>query len=396
MRSKKRLVTTAIIMAVMLTMIVPSAYGVQPENAGTLYSVYLDWLQGKPVGLASIEVSTDRSVEDATIVIVDYTFGEPKILYVGSSKTPTVKIKRIPERTESITIVRDGKTYEEVKTVYREVTLLVIVSGKQYWGTQFIQFSPEKPLSKVIAKINLHEGKADRSLKGYSFSATSVYLGEMDISDIKIFTLHSVPGVTQKLVIDEDDKIAIDSFSQTTSISEEVDPYGWVPSGKVNTPFGYSSEVPTSNGKMNIVYATVTYRVDKYYICGNLMCRAVYELVPQEIAGFSGIEEQNDPGTIPSNLRKYAHLRSAGNSFNIYFHDNRDDGGVYFSSAVSGYIGTGVSICFTGTVNTYRASESSHRPSFNITITRWYGNKLYYAKYSQEGNYYEVPLEWGS
>ncbi|WP_367884614.1 hypothetical protein [Thermococcus sp. JCM 11816] len=156
MRSKKKLAVAAVIVAVMVTMIIPSAYGVQPDNAGTLYSTYLDWLQGKPVGgLAKISLGMDHQIQRATLVVVDYTLGgEPKILYQGPMLTPTVKIQRIPKGTKIETVIKDGKVVREPRTVYRPVKLLIIVSGENYWGgTKFIEFHPEKPLTSVNIKV---------------------------------------------------------------------------------------------------------------------------------------------------------------------------------------------------------------------------------------------------
>lgn len=145
---------------------------------------------------------------------------------------------------------------------------------------------------------------------------------------------------------------------------------------------------------MKTVYATVRYRIDRYDVCGYLICRTVYELIPQEIVYFSKIDTDNDPGTIPSNLIRYSHLRDAGDEFTAYFQESSDDGGVYFSTSVSACAGEGVQICFSGTVDTYRQS-SNNRPAVKVIINSWHGNVLYFAKYSENGNYYEVPLQWG-
>lgn len=398
MRSKKKLAVAAVIVAVMVTMIIPSAYGVQPDNAGTLYSTYLDWLQGKPVGLAKISLGMDHQIQRATLVVVDYTLGEPKILYQGPMLTPTVKIQRIPKGTKIETVIKDGKVVREPRTVYRPVKLLIIVSGENYWGTKFIEFHPEKPLTSVNIKVPLHRDNIGPSIQNLNpkneFQATSVKVGDMFMEDVKIFRLYSVPGVEEHLIINEDDTLAIDSFSQTVAQWEQPSSDRWERSGRVSTPFGYASEVPTSDGKMKTVYATVRYRIDRYDVCGYLICRTVYELIPQEIVYFSKIDTDNDPGTIPSNLIRYSHLRDAGDEFTAYFQESSDDGGVYFSTSVSACAGEGVQICFSGTVDTYRQS-SNNRPAVKVIINSWHGNVLYFAKYSENGNYYEVPLQWG-
>ncbi|MDK2914250.1 MAG: hypothetical protein PWQ79_1165 [Thermococcaceae archaeon] len=401
MRKWEKLMIPLLGVVLVVFVAVPLAYGVSPADSDVLYSTYLDWLQGKPVGLASVSVQIDRSLEDMVVVVVDYSEGEPKILYVGTSTAPLVKVARIPVGTYTEREVVDGEAKEVLKTRFRENKLLVIVSAKGYWGARFVEFSPEKPLSKLEVRVPLkEEGSGVTSYSGGRVSASVVSLGTKIVDNIKLFKLHSVPGVTQKVIIDENDKMAIDSFSQAGNAwSEEVDPNGWERSGSVNVPFGYAPDnLGASNGEMKVVYGRVRYRLDRYYVCGYLLCRPIYELVPEEIVGFSKIETLSDPGKIPSGLIKEAHLKTAGESFRVFFHDLSDDGGVYLSTpSLSFCIGEGVNVCFTGSVDSYRKSEgAASRIAFQIIINNWRGSRLYYAKYSSRGNYYEVPLEWGS
>jgi len=385
----------AVITVIVLLVAVPAVYGVQPDNAGVLYSAYLDWLQGKPVGLAQVNPILPHNVEKATLVVIDYTSGQPKVLYKGSFMSPTVKIKRIPVGTKLKTVIKDGRVSQVTVMEYRPVQLLVIVSAKDYWGARFVEFTPDKPMTLVNAKVPLHRDGIGESIKnlGTGFRVTTETVGSAYM-DLKIFRLHSVPGVEETLVINNGNTIAIDSFSQEVESWEDPSPTGWERSGAVNTVFGYGAPVPTSNGEMKIVYGHVRYRVDKYTVCGYLICRTFYELNPQEIEYFSKIDTKSDPETIPSNLPKRYHLRSAGNSFTVYFDKSNDDDGVYFSTSVSTCFGEGVTICFTGNVDTYRKSDGN-RPSIRVIIHSWHGDKLYFAKYSSRGNYYEVPLQWG-
>lgn len=395
MRSKKRLAVMAVITVIVLLVAVPAVYGVQPDNAGVLYSTYLDWLQGKPVGLAQVNPIIPHSIEKATLVVIDYTSGQPKVLYKGSFMNPTVKIKRIPVGTKLKTVTKNGKASQVMVTEYRPVQLLVIVSAKNYWGAKFVEFTPNKPMTPVNARVPLHRDNIGESIKnlGRGFQVTTETAGSAYM-DLKIFRLHSVPGVEETLIINSGNTIALDSFSQAVESWEDPSPTGWERSGAVNAVFGYGAPVPTSNGEMKIVYGHVRYRVDKYTVCGYLVCRTFYELKPQEIEYFSKIDTKSDSGTIPSYLPKRYHLRSAGNRFTVYFDKSNDDGGVYFSTSISTCFGEGVTICFTGNVDTYRES-SGNRPSVRVTIKDWHGALLYFAKYSSNGNYYEVPLQWG-
>ena len=394
MRSKKRLAVMAVITVIVLLVVVPAVYGVQPDNSGVLYSTYLDWLQGKPVGLAQVNPILPHNVEKATLVVIDYTSGQPKVLYKGPFMSPMVKIERIPVGTKLKTVTENGRVSQVTVTEYRPVQLLVIVSAKDYWGARFVEFTPDKPMTPVNAKVPLHRDGIGESIKnlGTGFQVTTETVGSAYM-DLKIFKLHSVPGVEETLVINNGNTIALDSFSQAVESWEDPSPTGWERSGAVNTVFGYGAPVPTSNGEMKIVYGHVRYKADKYTVCGYLICRTFYELVPQEIEYFSKIVTQHDPGTIPSNMIREYHLKDAGNNFDVYFHNNHDDGGLYFSTSVSACSGGGIAVCFTGNVNTYR--KSTNPPIISVKINSWHGDKLYFAPYSYRGNYYEVPLQWG-
>jgi len=397
--NKKHKAAVAALLLTITLIVIPAAYGVQPDNAGVLYSTYLDWLQGKPVGLASLSVEPQGDVEKATLAVIDYTFGRPRTLYVGPLETPTVKIKRVAVGTKRVTVLENGRPVEKLKTLYHPVTLLVIVSGKNHWGAKVVQFSPEKPMTHITVRMRLHKGGSATTVASIreGFSVTTEPLGPMRMKNVKIFRLHSVPGVEERVEIGKNDMLAIDSFSQTTDPwTGKPDPDGWERAGRVNTPFGSASPVPTSNGQMKTVYATVRYSVDTHTVCGYLICRTVYTLIPKEIEEFSKIETGTDPGRIPSNLVKLHHYQSSGDSLDVYFQEDHDDGGVYFSSAVSACIGEGFSICFTGNINTYRSSKAYvNRPVIKVVIHEWKSRVLYYAKYSSNGNYYEVYLQWG-
>ena len=396
MRSKKRLAVMAVITVIVLLVVVPAVYGVQPDNSGVLYSTYLDWLQGKPVGLAQVNPILPHNVEKATLAIIDYTSGQPKVLYKGPFMSPTVKIKRIPVGTKLKTIIKDGRVIQVAVTEYRPVQLLVIVSAKDYWGARFVEFTPDKPLTRVNVRVPLYWDGVRESIRnfGKGFQVTTDSIGATYM-DVKILRLHSVPGVTEEIDINHSASLALDSFSQSVSqFGGKPSPTGWKRSGTITTPFGYLAPVPTSNGEMNTIYGHVRYDIGLSTVCGYLICRTIYTLKPEEIEYFSKIQTSRDTGTIPSGLEKRIHWRSAGNEFKVYFDRSANDGGVYLSTSVSVCFGEGATVCFVGTVNSYRKTSGS-KPVIKVLIKNWHGDRLYFAPYSYKGNYYEVYLQWG-
>ncbi|WP_144433242.1 hypothetical protein [Thermococcus sp. 2319x1] len=59
--------------------IVPESQGVSAKDSPQLYSLHIDWLQGKPVGLVNFHVIPSEKVEDAILMIVDYNVNPPKV-----------------------------------------------------------------------------------------------------------------------------------------------------------------------------------------------------------------------------------------------------------------------------------------------------------------------------
>jgi len=391
--SKSEIAVAAVTAVTLLLVVVPAVYGVQPDSAGVLYATYLDWLQGKPVGLAQVNPVLPHSVEKATLVVIDYTSGQPKVLYKGPFMSPLVKIKRIPVGTELKTVVEDGKVRRITVTKYKPVQLYVIVSGRGYWGAKFIEFTPEKPLTHVNVRVPLYRDGVKESVKnfGKGFQVTDTTVGYRE-ELVKIFRLHSVPGVTEKLILNAGKtNVFLDSFSKSSS---DFGSTNWKRSGPESTVLNIAAAAPTSNGEMKVVYGQVRFRLDKYTVCGYLICRTVYHLHPVAVVGMPKVETLADPGVIPSNLEKITYPKSLGNSFTISFGRSSDDKGVYLSTAVSlCFGGEFMSICFTGNVNTYR--ESTNPPKIGVIIDQWHGSRLYYAPYSSRGNYYEVYLQWG-
>ncbi|WP_240910828.1 hypothetical protein [Thermococcus sp. MAR1] len=398
MRSKRKLAVTAVIVAVMLTIIVPSAYGVQPENAGTLYSVYLDWLQGKPVGLAQINIQTDKKLTNPRIVVIDLTSQKSEQKYFGSLYNPTVKIERKPMGTYLETEVTNGKTETVEKVRFKPVTLLIIVADEDYWGARTVSFEPNKPMTSLTIEVPLHYEPAKKG-EFQIESGETIDHGTLTMEGIKTAIVRSIAGVTVSWVVGRDDAIAYESFSQETWGSPP-DENSWESSGiALVTKKDVSGDITVSDGDVRVVTSNVDYKITETRICTYLWCRVIWSLTPDHIRNFHGTPWGHYSGGIPSGMpTEYRDKNDNMNSFNILFDAPSDNGGVYFTTSISVSVcgGIGVQVCFSGSVSTYRKSESGYRPHYNVQINNWgTHSRLYYAYKDSNGrNYYEIYLEW--
>lgn len=399
MRSKKKLAATAVIAVTLLLVVVPAVYGVQPDNSGILYSTYIDWLQGKPVGLAQINIQTTQKLTGARIVVIDMTSQKPQRLYSGNLYNPTVKIERKPIDTYLETKSTGDKVETIEKVRFKPVTLLVIVADENYWGAETITFEPNKPLTSLNVKIPLHMEKA-RTGGIHVEDVQTTDHGTLTINGIKTAVIRSLPGVTVSWVVDRDDAIAYESFSQSTW-GEAPSPSKWGDAGStLVTNKEVSGPITVSNGRVLLVTSNVAYRITETKICTWLWCRDVWTLVPIRIENFHGTPWGYYSGGIPAGMPvRYRDKSDHMDSFNILFDASSDNGGVYFTTSISGQVcgGIGVQVCFSGNVNTYRESKAGYRPHYHVTITNWGGHsRLYYAYRDRNGrNYYEIYLRWG-
>lgn len=396
MKRRSKFVVVGLIILLVVFVGIPTAHGVSPENSDVLYSVYLDWLQGKPVGLASIELKVNGSLHNPVVIVQDYSKGIPKTLYSGPLLSPAVKIERIPLGTYVENVRENGITKSVLKTRFRPVSLLVIVADENYWGARVINFEPTKPLVKIPVEIPLHYEPAK---KGDYVQTTSVTdHGTLRMNGIKTAVIRSISGVEVSWVVERDDAITYESFSQTTW-GGPPDPNGWQSSGPTLVQdkdiwITYS----VSNGDVRQVTSDVLYQITENEICTYTWCRTVWSLVPVRIKNFHSIVTGTYSGGIPSNLESEVRYKSEGaNEFAISFDAPTDNGGVYFSTSISVCGGEGIQVCFIGNVDTYRESKSGYRPHYEVKINNWGNHEvLYYAYLDKDGkNYYEIFLEWG-
>ncbi|MCO6041434.1 hypothetical protein [Thermococcus alcaliphilus] len=396
MERKSKVVVTALVIVLVVFVGIPIAQGVSPENSDVLYSVYLDWLQGKPVGLASIEIKVNKSLHNPVVIVQDYSKEHPRTLYSGPLLSPTVKIERIPIDTYVENVQENGKSESVLKTRFRPVSLLVIVADENYWGARVISFEPKKPLARISAEIPLHYEPAKKG--NYVQTASVTDHGTVRMNGIKTAIIRSIPGVDVKWVIERNDAVTYESFSQETW-GGTPDPNGWLSNGPTlvqdkDVWITYTA----SNGDVRLVTSDVLYQITENEICTSLWCRDIWSLIPVRIKNFHSTVTGSYSGGIPSNLERETRYKWEGaNEFAISFDAPTDNGGVYFSTSLSVCGGEGVQVCFTGNVETYRESKSNYRPHYEVKINNWGSHDVLYYAYLDKSsrNYYEIFLEWG-
>ncbi|USG99519.1 hypothetical protein K1720_08375 [Thermococcus argininiproducens] len=398
MERRAKLMVAIPILVLVILVAIPTAYGVPLENSDVLYSAYLDWLQGKPIGLVNINVNLEKTLHNPIIVIKDYSTEIPKILYSGNFMSPTVKIERIPIGTYIENVQENGEIKQVLKTRFRPVSLLVIIADENYWGARVINFEPKEPLTKVSVEVPLHYEPVKKGV--YVQGTSSIDYGTLRMNGIKTAKIRSLPGLEVSWVVERDDAISYESFSQSKSISGvPPDPDEWQSSGPTlvqdkDVWITYS----VSNGNVRLVTSDVLYQISEDEICSWTWCRAIWSLVPVRIKNFHSTITGSYSGGIPSNLEREARYKSEGtNEFAISFDAPTDNEGVYFSTSISVCGGEGVQVCFTGSVDTYRESKSHYRPHYEVKINEWGSHDvLYYAYLDRDGrNYHEIFLQWG-
>ena len=380
--------------------ILPESQGVPAKDSLQLYSLYLDWLQGKPVGLLNVDIQTSGSLEDPVVLIVDYTNkAQPKVVYSGRGHNAfevSFKIPRIPFKV--VRVATEEGVQE--KTVFRTRTYVIIVSGKNTWDAQILRITPEHPITKVGVKV--FPNKASSFLKRGSSPTVyeHEYLGEDD-AYVKVAKVYSVPGVRVAWHMPLYGTVGIESFKKSWMTNDE-----WVELG-VEYPISYvDRQITVEDGDAKTVIAHVYYRCDKYTTCGNLWCNEGYVLIPVKITGFYSSYIPNPlDGTHPNS--GYVEYVSKEDEYDNYFQvaaDNREDDSTTYlvTTSVSLSFGVGpVSVSFNGDVDSYRSSDLEHpRPYFDVWVKAWKAQRLYYwwmkqspAQVSNKATY-EVGFSW--
>lgn len=348
---RKLIVAIISFFVVSFLLIAPAIQGVPPSYSNQLYSLYGDWLQGKPVGLAVFHVTPTYHGKpfngELILTVINYSSDPPRVILVkritGYSDV-AFKIERIPVGVREFTVVENGRLVQKTRTVFREreyyVGVFGYVNGKLYSGGKFVIFEPQKPITQLNVELGLfaksvpkpdkskerdymeslkRRGVSLKSSDGIVYSSTPVET-KTEIVHLPAGVIHAAPWTKVSWWVSggflvkgygTDQKTALwyDSFDQYT-FGELIppDPHGWHKSGKDPAVSSVTTWVTLDNMnspyyRKEIVMAHVRYELDAYvyssWITGLTITQ--YVLKPTRITGLSnGPVSIENPPAVPS------------------------------------------------------------------------------------------------
>ncbi len=390
----------AVSIVLLVFVVIPESQGVSAKNSLQLYSLYLDWLQGKPAGLLNVDIGTPKSLEDPVVLIVDYTDKEhPRVVYTGKGHEAfkaSFKIPRIAIGTKR-EITNNGI---KEKTLFKPRTYVIIVSGKNKWDAQILRITPEHPITTTTVKVTPMMAHSFSKPKYISAVYEHEYLGEDD-AYVQVAKVYSIHGIRVAWHMPLYGTTGIDAFKKSWMTNDK-----WIKLG-VEYPISYvDRQITVENGDAKTVRAHVYYRCDKYTTCGNIWCNEGYILTPVRINGFYSSSVSNPLEDTHPNSNYVEYIKKEDepdNYFEVAASDYSDDGSKYMTTpSISLTFGVGpVSLSFSGSIDSFRSSDSEHpKPYFDVWIENWGSGKLYYwwmknspASVSAKATY-EVGFSW--
>jgi len=320
--------------ALLVFFVVPVSQGVPVRNSPELYSLYIDWLQGKPVGLVTFSIEPYFEGKPFTgeliVSVIDYNSQEPKVIMVRRIKGTTsisLKIERIPVGVQETLQYVNG-TYKPVKrTVFKErkyfVSIIGVYDNTLYsWG-RFVVFEPQHPMTKLHLSAHLHKkiingehlekiknsnsriiselrgkGITLKQSDGILYSTTSID-SDTDTKLLPAGVIHAAPWTKVEWHLGDGIEtpkptgLWYDSFYQDVPYLQDPDPNGWKKGGKAIAIANTNDYVTLDNSNMwyyaeRDVKAHVQYRIDAYYIGPPDWPVIEYVITPQYILDVVG------------------------------------------------------------------------------------------------------------
>jgi len=340
-----KIVSIVSLFVVLSLLVVPTLQGIPPTYSGQLYSLYGDWLQGKPVGLAVFHVDPiykGKSFKgELVLTVVNYSSDPPEVILVKKvrgSSTVAFRIQRIPVGLREVEEPMGGRVVTRERTVFKEgayyVGVVGIVGNKVYSGGAFLIFEPEKPITQMEVPIKLEEktltpremtklkaNVADlRKGAGGSIGLRStpdgvLYSGspiDVEYTDVILpaGVIHAAPGTKVEWCLADGTEtgkptgIWYDSFHQVAW--DAPDPHSWEKAGKkiaiAHTDSCVSLDNTYSSGyRRKVVKAKVQYELDTYMIGSSWWVITEYVLVPKYIWNLVDVSSSREnPPSVPA------------------------------------------------------------------------------------------------
>jgi len=194
--NKKFTVLLASVFIVILFFLPGVILAQDPLRSPEIYSLFLDWLNGKSMGLVSLRIVPVD--ENGNVVNDDFSYyvhnftdywskEKSERIYEGNSQNVAVKLWRLLDRWNN----------------WKEHEFTIVVVGKNYFGSKLISIIPEKPLlsreEKVVVSKIVKQEKFGSYVSGESKSLIQgppPYEVQITNELTNAIQLHTIPGIT--------------------------------------------------------------------------------------------------------------------------------------------------------------------------------------------------------
>ncbi|NJE43457.1 hypothetical protein [Thermococcus sp. GR6] len=398
-----------------------------------MYSLYYDWLQGKPAGLATFNVEPILNGKPFTgeliLAIIDYNTNPPKIVKVErirGSTSASLKIQRIPIGTKEMVELINGKLTTVKRTTFMErkyfISIVGIQGDKMYSGGKFIVFEPKNPLTQINLRIKLNtKVLSNRDIEKLKNSANKAFSklsnGKIKESDGILYSIeslssdtdtallpagviHAAPGTKVEWHISSGAELPgptglwYDSFYQYV-IWDEPDPNGWEKGDKSIAIANTDDHITLDNTyssfyRQRKVFAHVQYRIDTYMIGSSWWVVTEYVITPQYILDLEGGSITTDY-SVPLTPPSYAGTIHNSPQW-INFETNEDGPGWMVQSVTFTFGIDYEAITADVTVTLYRAAGSTTAKPPYVRVYNAIGAKYWYK--DNDRTTYEVYFHW--
>ena len=285
-----------IIFIALLIIIVPSlVIGSDPFNSGKLlYSLFLDWLNGRSMGIITIRVhpvdgNGSPVSDDFMVYLHNFTDYASKIhserIYIGRPPV-SVKVWRLLDNSNK----------------WKEHVFTIVLVGSKYGGATHFRVRPEKPIVVIDIKVVVHKLPKPSPILGALIMSEQNTLIHSELKEglvgeatelTNAVQLHTIPGITARVHFYSGNYLY---FSQKyryiwwdTLYDQLVGVGSWQTAGDVATICNNNVATGSiSNGVKRWVKVNVHYRLERWLVQRAQQYFEYYELVtPVSFGGWN-------------------------------------------------------------------------------------------------------------
>ncbi|MEM2944935.1 MAG: hypothetical protein QXI87_01165 [Thermoproteota archaeon] len=315
--NKKALTIIALILVAII--ILPGAVLLgNPLESPEVYSLFLDWLSGKSMGLINFKVVTvdENGTQIPMVMDNDFTVYVHNFTYTLHRMPWSEEMnRRIESKLPSFTI-KVWRLLDRYTGDWMVHEYTIVVTSRNYFGTGLIRVKPDKPIKDVEVKVIVGKRVQDMHEASTSQSSTMSeppppYETQWKTELTNGVQLHTITGVTASI------KFRIGNYLYFSQKSRHIhwDPetgkiivdYDWSISGDKETYCNNDVETASlSNGQKKWVKVNVDYKYERW---PDATPYNYYELLtPISFGGWNWGEDISCSvceGSISGNYREY-------------------------------------------------------------------------------------------